>query len=71
MRAAGENQFNIIINRGGNIQTLTGGFEPLQQYQINLKFNGDALKAQQSKSDPFWEQKGALQTWLRSASLNK
>ena len=71
LRAAGENQFNIIINRGGNIQTLTGGFEPLQQYQINLKFNGDALKAQQSKSDPFWEQKGALQTWLRSASLNK
>jgi predicted metalloprotease with PDZ domain len=69
LRAAGENQFTVLINRGGNIQELKGGFEPLRQYQINLKFKGDALEAQQIKTNPFWEKSGAIQTWLRSKYL--
>jgi predicted metalloprotease with PDZ domain len=69
LRAAGENQFTVLINRGGNIQELKGGFEPLKQYQINLKFKGDALEAQQIKTNPFWGKSGAIQTWLRSKYL--
>jgi predicted metalloprotease with PDZ domain len=69
LRAAGENQFTLLINRGGNIQELKGGFEPLKQYQINLKFKGDALEALQIKTNPFWGQPGAIQTWLRSKYL--
>jgi predicted metalloprotease with PDZ domain len=69
LRAAGENQFTVLINRGGNIQELKGGFEPLKQYQINLKFKGDALEALQIKTNPFWGQPGAIQTWLRSKYL--
>ncbi len=69
LRAAGENQFTVLINRGGNIQELTGGFEPLKQYQINLKFKGDALEALQIKTNPFWGQPGAIQKWLKSKYL--
>ena len=69
LRAAGENQFTLLINRGGNIQELKGGFEPLKQYQINLKFKGDALEALQIKTNPFWGQPGAIQKWLKSKYL--
>lgn len=66
LKAAGENQFTILISRGGNIQELKCGFEPLPQYQITLKFTGDALKGLQTKTNDFWQQKGAIQTWLKS-----
>jgi hypothetical protein len=41
----------------------------LKQYQINLKFKGDALEALQIKTNPFWGQPGAIQKWLKSKYL--
>ncbi|MEY3965732.1 MAG: hypothetical protein RL263_901 [Bacteroidota bacterium] len=66
LKAGGENQFTLLINRAGNIQELKCGFEPLPQYQITLKFTGDALKGLQTKTNDFWQQQGAIQTWLKS-----
>jgi len=52
-------KLNILVSRGGKIISLKGEKTTVPQYQWDFSLRAKAL------GDPFWSQKGPLQTWLK------